>query len=232
MSELKNKGVIVVTAEFPLFIVLFGAQGSGKGTQARLLQEQKGIPQVATGDLFRYNLKNNTELGILAKSYINKGELVPDSVTNDMVKERLSQNDAQVGAILDGYPRNIVQAQALEKMLAEKGARVEQAIFIKVEQDELMRRLTGRRVCRSCGETYHVVFNPPANEEICDKCGGVLYQRDDDKDEVAIRRRLQIYFDDTMPVVEWYQELGLLTKVNGQERIKTVHHDILSLLEN
>lgn len=221
-----------MTAEFPLFIVLFGAQGSGKGTQARLLQEQKGIPQVATGDLFRYNLKKNTELGILAKSYINKGELVPDSVTNDMVKERLSQNDAQAGAILDGYPRNIAQAQALEKMLVEKGGCVEQAIFIKVEQDELMRRLTGRRVCRSCGETYHVVFNPPANEVICDKCGGVLYQRDDDKDEAAILRRLQIYFNDTMPVVEWYQGRGLLAEVNGQQRIKMVHHDILRRLEN
>jgi adenylate kinase len=221
-----------VTAEFPLFIVLFGAQGSGKGTQARLLQEQKGIPQVATGDLFRYNLKNNTELGFLAKSYINKGELVPDSVTNDMVKERLSQNDAQAGAILDGYPRNIAQAQALEKMLAEKGGPVEQAIFIKVEQDELMRRLTGRRVCRSCGESYHVVFNPPANEVICDICGGVLYQRDDDQDEAAIRRRLQIYFNDTIPVVEWYQERGLLAEVNGQQRIKMVHYDILRRLEN
>lgn len=215
-----------------LFIVLFGAQGSGKGTQAGLLQEQKGIPQVATGDLFRYNLKNNTELGILAKSYINKGELVPDRVTNDMVKERLSQNDAQAGAILDGYPRNIAQAQALEKMLAQRGGRVEKAIFIKVEQDELMRRLTGRRVCRSCGETYHVVFNPPANEGICDKCGGGLYQRDDDKDEAAIRRRLQIYFNDTMPVVEWYQERGLLAEVNGQQRIEIVHYDILRQFKN
>lgn len=220
-----------MTDQFPLFIVLFGAQGSGKGTQARLLQEQKRVPQVATGDLFRYNLKNNTELGILAKSYINQGELVPDSVTNDMVRERLSENDAQAGAILDGYPRNIAQAEALEKMLAEKGSGIEQAIFIKVEQDELMRRLTGRRVCRSCGETYHVVFNPPANEGICDKCDGVLYQRDDDQDEAAIRRRLQIYFNDTMPVIQWYQALDLLAEVNGQQRIEIVHDDILSLLE-
>ena len=148
------------------YVILFGAQGSGKGTQARLLQEKLGIPQVATGDLFRYNLKNNTELGQLAKGYMDRGELVPDEVTNAMVRERLSREDAADGAILDGYPRNLNQARALDEMLAEWGAEVTRAIYIDVSMDELMRRLTGRRVCRSCQATYHVVFKPPRQEGI------------------------------------------------------------------
>lgn len=212
------------------YVILFGAQGSGKGTQARLLQEKLGIPQVATGDLFRYNLKNNTELGQLAKDYMDRGELVPDEVTNAMVRERLSREDAAKGAILDGYPRNLNQARALDEMLAEWGAEVTRAIYIDVSMDELMRRLTGRRVCRSCQATYHVIFNPPKQEGICDVCGGELYQRDDDKDEAAIRRRLEIYQQETLPVIEYYRERGLLSEVSGEQPIEAVNADILKAI--
>lgn len=213
------------------YIVLFGAQGSGKGTQARRLQEQLGIPQVATGDLFRYNLKNETELGQLAKQYMDKGELVPDEVTNQMVRKRLSQDDARRGAILDGYPRNLAQAEALEAMLRDDYSEdVTSAIFIDVSEDELMRRLTGRRVCRDCQATYHVVFKPPKEEAICDRCGGELYQRDDDKDEDAIRRRLEIYMEETQPVIDYYRQHGLLSEVDGEQDIKKVSKGILDVI--
>jgi len=212
------------------YVILFGAQGSGKGTQARLLQEKLGIPQVATGDLFRYNLKNDTELGQLAKGYMDRGELVPDEVTNAMVCERLSRADAAKGAILDGYPRNLNQARALDEMLAEWGAEVTRAIYIDVSMDELMRRLTGRRVCRACQATYHIVFNPPTQEGVCDWCGGELYQRDDDKDESAIRRRLEIYQQETLPVIEYYRERGLLSEVSGEQPIEAVNAEILKAI--
>lgn len=219
-----------MTEPSPLIIVLFGAQGSGKGTQARLIQELLTIPQVATGDLFRHNLKNDTDLGKLAKGYMNKGDLVPDSVTNAMVQDRLNQSDAQQGVILDGYPRNIAQAQALEEMLSAMKTGVKQAIYIDVPEAELMRRLTGRWVCRVCQSTYHVVFNPPKVEGVCDRCGGDLYQRDDDKDKEAIHRRLQLYFEETMPVIRWYEERGVLGKVNGDLPIEEVNSRIKELI--
>lgn len=219
-----------MTEASPFIIVLFGAQGSGKGTQARLVQDLLNIPQVATGDLFRHNLKNETELGKLAKGYMDKGDLVPDSVTNAMVQDRLSQPDAHTGVVLDGYPRNIAQANALEGMLEAMGTRVKQAIYIDVPEAELMRRLTGRWVCRVCQATYHVVFNPPKVEGVCDRCGGELYQRDDDKDTEAIHRRLQLYFEETMPVIRWYEERGLLGKVKGDLPIEEVNESIKSLL--
>ncbi len=214
----------------PFIIVLFGAQGSGKGTQARLIQDLLTIPQVATGDLFRHNLKNDTELGKLAKGYMDKGNLVPDSVTNAMVQDRLSQADAQKGVVLDGYPRNIAQANALEAMLEAMGTGVKQAIYIDVPEEELMRRLTGRWVCRVCQSTYHVVFNPPKVAGVCDRCGGDLYQRDDDKDIEAIHRRLQLYFEETLPVIRWYEERGLLGKVKGDLPIEEVNASIKALL--
>jgi adenylate kinase len=219
-----------VTEPSPFIIVLFGAQGSGKGTQARLIQDLLTIPQVATGDLFRHNLKNDTELGKLAKGYMDKGNLVPDSVTNAMVQDRLSQADAQKGVVLDGYPRNIAQANALEAMLEAMGTGVKQAIYIDVPEEELMRRLTGRWVCRVCQSTYHVVFNPPKVEGVCDRCGGDLYQRDDDKDIEAIHRRLQLYFEETLPVIRWYEERGLLGKVKGDLPIEEVNSSIKALL--
>ncbi len=212
------------------YIILFGAQGSGKGTQARLLQDRFGIPQVATGDLFRDNLKEQTDLGRMAKAYMERGELVPDEVTNAMVQERLSRPDAQAGAILDGYPRNLNQARALDEMLAGWGAQVTQAIYIEVSEAELLRRLTGRRVCRECQATYHVVFNPPQQEAVCDRCGGPLYQRDDDKDEAAIRRRLEIYMQETLPVIDYYRQRGLLSTIDGEASIEEVNRAIVAAI--
>ncbi len=219
-----------MTTLSPLYIVLFGAQGSGKGTQARLIQDQCKIPQVATGDLFRHNLKNQTELGRLAKQYMDRGELVPDSVTNEMVRERLAHDDARAGVVLDGYPRNIAQANALEEMLRGTGASLTQAIYISVKEEELMRRLTGRRVCQGCQATYHVVFNPPVTEGMCDRCSGLLYQRDDDKQAGPIRRRLQLYFEETMPVIDWYRSLQRLVEVDGEQHIDNVHAAITTCL--
>ncbi|MGB0384058.1 MAG: adenylate kinase [Ardenticatenaceae bacterium] len=213
----------------PRIIVLFGAQGSGKGTQARLIQEKTGLPQVATGDLFRYNLRHNTPLGQLAKSYISKGDLVPDGVTNQMVKDRLQNSDAQAGVILDGYPRNIAQAQALDEMLTELSASF-QAVYIEVPQADLMRRLTGRRICKGCQASYHIVFNPPKTEGVCDKCAGQLYQRDDDKENATIARRLEVYFEETTPVIEWYRALGLLAEVDGSGGIEVVNQSIVESL--
>jgi adenylate kinase len=219
-----------VTTKSPLFLVLFGAQGSGKGTQARLLQDEFGLPQIATGDLFRYNLKNETELGLLAKSYMDRGELVPDEVTNAMVRERLGRPDCAVGAVFDGYPRNIAQAKALDGMLMELNSRIHRAIYIKVGTEELMRRITGRRVCRQCQASYHVVFNPPKVEGVCDRCGGQVYQRDDDKNEAALARRLEIYFEETMPVIDFYRERGVLTEINGQQEIDNVNAALRSVI--
>ncbi len=219
-----------MTESSPLFIVLFGAQGSGKGTQARLIQDQYRIPQIATGDLFRHNLKNETELGLLAKGYMDKGELVPDSVTNAMVRARLSHADAANGAVFDGFPRNTAQAQALDEMLAGMGTRISRALYILVEEGELMRRLTGRRVCRNCQATYHIVFNPPQQDGHCDRCGGDLYQRADDQEEGTIRRRLELYFNETMPVIEWYRSRNLLMEVNGEQEIDEVRQMIFSSL--
>jgi adenylate kinase len=221
-----------VTERSPLFIVLFGAQGSGKGTQARLIQDHFGIPQVATGDLFRHNLKNETELGLLAKSYMDHGELVPDSVTNAMVRDRLLCEDARGGAVFDGYPRNTAQARALEELVGERGMSIKRAIYINVAEAELMRRLTGRRVCRECQATYHILFRPPLHEGRCDRCGSALYHRDDDQDEAAIRRRLEVYFDATMPVVSWYKSRGLLAEVHGEQSIDEVRECILTLLQD
>lgn len=215
-----------MTTKSPLYIVLFGAQGSGKGTQARLLQDELEIPQIATGDLFRHNLKNQTPLGREAKSFMDRGDLVPDSVTNKMVRARLDQGDVAHGAVFDGYPRNIAQARALDEMLAAQGSEIAEALYIQVPEPELMRRLTGRRVCRNCQATYHIVFNPPAEEGVCDRCGSPLYQRDDDRDEAAIHRRLELYFAETMPVIDYYRERGLLAEVDGALPIDEVYKQI------
>ena len=204
------------------YLILFGAQGSGKGTQARLLQGKLGVPQVATGDLFRANLGHGTELGQLAKSYMDRGELVPDSVTVAMVEDRLVQPDAAKGAILDGFPRNLAQAESLDEMLAKWGTGVSAALYLQLSRDELMRRITGRRTCKQCQAVYHVMFNPPTVEGKCDKCGGEVIQRADDADEAAVARRLDIYFEQTTPVIEYYHGKGLLKEIDGSLSIEEV----------
>ncbi|MEZ4711305.1 MAG: adenylate kinase [Caldilineaceae bacterium] len=210
------------------YIVLLGVPGAGKGTQAQLLQEKLGIPQISTGDIFRYNLKNETELGLLAKSFMDKGDLVPDEVTIRMVKDRLQQEDGVGGAIMDGFPRNLVQVEAFEKMTAPYGG-VSVAPLVSIEDDEAIERITGRRSCRTCGAVYHVKFNPPKQADICDNDGGPLYQRDDDKAE-TVRNRLYVYYKQTAPLVGYYFAKKLLVELDGSRPIAEVHEKLLSLV--
>ncbi|MFZ1757062.1 MAG: adenylate kinase [Caldilineaceae bacterium] len=210
------------------FFVLLGVPGAGKGTQAKLLEERLGLPQVSTGDIFRYNLKNETALGILAKSYMDKGELVPDEVTIRMVEDRLTQSDAAKGAILDGFPRNLAQADAFDKIAAPYGG-VSLVPLIHISDEEAMTRITGRRVCRSCGAVYHIDFNQPQRAGVCDLDGGELYQRDDDKPE-TVRNRLYVYYKQTSPLIGYYYAKGLLAELDGTRPIDQVQADLLDLL--
>lgn len=210
------------------YIVLLGVPGAGKGTQASRLEKQLGIPQISTGDIFRYNLKNDTELGILAKSYMDRGELVPDDVTIRMVEDRLGQEDALGGAILDGFPRNLVQAEAFRKLVEPFGG-VSLAPLVHIEDDEAIERITGRRVCRTCGAVYHIKNNPPKQNDICDVDGGELYQRDDDKPETA-RTRLYVYWKQTAPLIGYYFAHSLLEQVDGTQAIDDVNQELLALI--
>ncbi len=210
-----------------MFIVLLGAPGAGKGTQAEQLQDDLRLPHVATGDLFRQALKEQTELGKLAQSYMNKGQLVPDDVTIQMVKERLVQPDAQRGALLDGFPRTLEQGRALDAMLAEQGDRVAVAPYIEVDPDVLLARLAGRWVCRGCGAVYHMLYNPSSQEGVCDECGGELYQRSDDTPETQ-KRRIEVYLEETAPLIEYYRDKGVLVEVDGEQDIEGVHEDLLT----
>jgi len=213
------------------YLILFGAQGSGKGTQARMLQEWLGVPQVATGDLFRANMGQGTELGKLARSYMDRGELVPDSVTVEMVRDRLSQPDAAKGAIFDGFPRNLAQAEALDAMLAQWGTGIKAAVYIQLDRDQLMKRIMGRRTCKNCQAVYHVEFNPPKMDGVCDACGGEVVQRADDADEVAVARRLDIYFEQTTPVIDYYRGKKLLKEVDGSLNIEGVQQAMRSAIK-
>ena len=210
------------------FIVFLGPPGSGKGTQARRIQELLGLPQVATGDLFRYNLKNQTELGLLAKKYIDAGDLVPDEVTIRMVEERLAREDCAQGAILDGFPRNLEQAVALDHMLAPYGG-VTVAPLFEVEDDVVVERISGRRICRNCGAVYHIKFNPPKQDNICDVCGGELYQRDDDKPE-TVKNRLYVYYKHTAPLIGYYFAKGILARINAEQPLDDVTQQLLDIL--
>ncbi|UNL85152.1 adenylate kinase [Priestia koreensis] len=210
-------------------LVLMGLPGAGKGTQAERIVENYDIPHISTGDMFRAAMKEGTELGLEAKSYIDKGELVPDEVTIGIVRERLSKDDCEKGFLLDGFPRTVAQADALETMLAELGRKIDYVINIDVDQSVLMERLTGRRICKDCGATYHLVFNPPAKEGVCDKCGGELYQRADDNSE-TVATRLEVNVKQTKPLLAFYEEKRYLRNVNGQQDINDVFEDVRKLL--
>mgnify|MGYP000942996412 FL=1 len=208
-----------------MHIILMGPPGAGKGTQAARLAEQEAIPHISTGDIFRANMQQGTPLGKLAKEYVDAGKYVPDDVTNAMVKERLAQPDCVKGFILDGYPRTPDQARALEGMLADLGLTLDAVINIAVPDELLVDRAVGRRVCRSCGATYHVKYNPPSREGVCDRCGGELYQRSDDQAEkVAVR--LSLYHNQTAPLLQFYAEQGLVRTVNGDQPMEKVTADI------
>ncbi len=211
-------------------LVLLGAPGAGKGTQAKKLIERYSIPQISTGDILRKAVQDGTPLGKEAKSYMDRGELVPDSVVIGIIKDRLKENDCKKGYILDGFPRNVAQAKALDEMLSSLNSPLDYAISIDVPFDELMKRLTGRRTCRSCGQMYNIYFTPPKKNGVCDKCGGELYQRDDDKEE-TIRKRLEVYEAQTAPVIGYYREKGILKSVPGTGEIDDIFNKIISILE-
>ncbi|PMC34145.1 adenylate kinase [Bacillus sp. UMB0899] len=206
-------------------LVLMGLPGAGKGTQAERIVEKYNIPHISTGDMFRAAMKEETELGLQAKSFIDKGELVPDEVTIGIVRERLGKNDCQKGFLLDGFPRTVAQADALEGILSELNKQIDYVINIEVNKDILMERLTGRRICKQCGATYHLVFNPPAAEGKCDKCGGELYQRADDNEE-TVANRLEVNLQQTQPLLDFYNEKGYLRNIDGEQDIDKVFNDV------
>ncbi len=208
-------------AQSPTYVILMGPPASGKGTQAERLQAVLGLSHVASGDLFRYNLKNETELGLKAKVYMDKGELVPDELTIAMVLDRLSREDCAKGALLDGFPRNLAQAEALDVALAENDNSIDLVLNIQVPTKELISRVTGRRLCRDCGTSYHIKFKLPKEEGVCDKCGGELYQRDDDTEATA-RRRLEVYDTQTKPLIDYYRNKGSLADIDGNRPIDEV----------
>jgi adenylate kinase len=207
-------------------IILIGAPGAGKGTQAQALVDEFGFAHVATGDMFRDAIGRGTELGRQAKSYMDKGELVPDDVTVGMVMERLSQPDTAKGVILDGFPRNLAQAEALERALQARGSRIDQALYLAVPEEDLVQRLSGRWLCRSCQASYHEVFSPPRVATRCDRCEGELYQRPDDTSE-TVQNRLKVYFDQTIPLIEHFQKQRVLDEVDGNREIASVRQAML-----
>ncbi len=210
-----------------LNIVLIGGPGAGKGTQARLLRERLRIPQVASGELFRTHLNNNTELGELARTYIDEGELVPDDVTIAMIRTRLLEPDCAHGVLLDGFPRTMPQVYALNELLCELQAEIIVVPYIHVHPDVLLKRLAGRWTCRKCGHGYHTIFNPPKEEGICDIDGSPLYQRDDDT-EATQRHRIEVYFEQTAPLTDYFRQQELLVKINGEQTIDEVQRDLIT----
>ncbi|CAE6336794.1 unnamed protein product [Rhizoctonia solani] len=206
-----------------------GPPGAGKGTQAERVVETFKIPHISTGDAFRLAMKQGTPLGQKAKQFVDQGLLVPDEITNGIVRERLQLEDCEKGFLLDGFPRTLQQAEALDGMLAEMGRSIDHVVNLKVDRGLLLARLTGRRICKSCGSTYHVMFNPPKQEGVCDKCGGELYQRSDDT-EAKVGTRLDEYISKTAPLLEYYASKGVLREVDGEKEIDEVTADIVNCL--
>ena len=212
-------------------IVLLGPPGAGKGTQAKSISNKYSIPHISTGDIFRKNISENTSLGIEAKSYMDKGQLVPDEVTINMVKDRLSQEDCKDGYLLDGFPRTVVQAEALDSFLKERNEKLDTALAIEVPNEFILERMTGRRVCPSCGASYHIKFNPPADGKNCDLCGTEVIQRKDDTEE-TVKERLEVYEKETQPLIDYYAAENKLSTVDGTKAIIEVFRGICEILEN
>lgn len=210
-------------------IILLGPPGAGKGTQAENIVNHYGLVHISTGDIFRANIKNNTPLGEKAKSYMDKGLLVPDELVVELVEDRLKQEDVKDGFMLDGFPRTLLQAEALDKVLEDLGTGLDAVINIEVDKSILVGRAVGRRICRTCGATYHIEFNPTKEDGKCDKCDGELYQRSDDTED-TVGKRIQVYLDETSPLINYYTKAGIIKNINGQQDIKVVFADIVKAL--
>jgi len=213
-----------------MYIIMLGAPGAGKGTQADILSQEAGLPHIASGDLFRQALEEKTEVGLLAKSYMDKGELVPDEITIKMILERIKQPNCASGCLFDGFPRTLHQAKALDKALGKQGKSIDKAIYIAVPNDELVKRLSGRWLCRACQTPYHIISSPPKTPGKCDRCGGELYQRSDDREE-TVKGRLSIFFAQTVPILDYYEKQGKLIRVNGNQGIQGVAREIIAALK-
>ena len=210
-------------------IVMLGAPGAGKGTQAKKIAESYGVPHISTGDIFRANIKNDTELGRKAKVYMDKGELVPDELVVDLIMDRFADPDCSNGYVLDGYPRTIPQAEALDNALKANSESLDYAVNVDVPDEDIISRMSGRRACLKCGATYHISFNPPSEEGVCDICGETLVQRDDDKEE-TVRNRLEVYHEQTEPLEKYYAEAGLLHNVDGTKSMDEVFDSIKAVI--
>jgi adenylate kinase len=215
----------------PVFVVMLGAPGAGKGTQSELLSKAMGLPHVSSGNIFRENIKNQTELGKLVKDYLDRGDLVPDDVTIAMIKDRVSRPDCENGALLDGFPRTVAQAKALDVKLAELNGRVGVVPYIHVSEEALVRRLSGRYTCQAEGHIFHQTFNPPKEAGICDFDGSELYQREDDKVE-TVENRIQVYMKQTEPLVEYYRSAGVLVEVDGEQDINNVTKELIAVMRS
>ncbi len=211
-------------------IIMLGAPGAGKGTQAKMIADKFSIPHVSTGDIFRANIKNGTELGMEAKKYMDQGLLVPDELTVKILLDRVAQDDCKNGYVLDGFPRTIPQAEVLDKALTELGDKIDYAINVDVPDENIINRMSGRRACVTCGATYHIVHVPPKTEGICDKCGAELILRDDDKPE-TVKNRLNVYHEQTQPLIEFYSKKGVLKSVDGTKDMNDVFADIVNILK-
>ena len=211
-------------------IVMLGAPGAGKGTQAKQIAAKYGVPHISTGDIFRANLKEGTELGLKAKVYMDQGQLVPDSLTLELIMDRFSKYDCKNGYVLDGFPRTIPQAEALTKALKDNNDRLDYAIDVDVPDENIINRMSGRRACAKCGGTFHIKYNPTKVEGICDLCGGELYIRNDDKPEI-VNKRLVAYHEQTQPLIDYYRNEGILKTVDGTQNVDKVFEDIVAILE-
>jgi len=212
-----------------MYIIILGAPGAGKGTQAEILSREMNLPRIASGDLFRQALEKKSELGLLAKSYMEEGRLIPDEITIRMVLERISLPDCVSGCLFDGFPRTLEQAEVLDKALAEQGKSIAKAIYIQVTKEEFLKRLSGRWLCHNCQTPYHLVTSPPKVQGKCDKCGGELYQRPDDNEE-TVRERLEVFFAQTAPILDYYRKQNKLIEVNGNLGIQEVAREVISVL--
>ena len=210
-------------------IIMLGAPGAGKGTQAKKISAKYGVPHTSTGDIFRANIKGQTELGMKAKVFMDQGQLVPDEITIGMLLDRIQEEDCKKGYVLDGFPRTIPQAESLTKALADMGDHIDYAINVDVPDENIISRMSGRRACLKCGQTYHIVYNPPKKENVCDVCGEALVLRDDDKPE-TVKKRLDVYHDQTQPLIDYYKAAGVLAEVDGTKDLEAVFQDIVKIL--